>query len=149
MAHFLPLGGLAVKNSPSNSGHHLQCKRCGLYPWVWKIPWICSVAKFCPVLCSLMNCSMPGFSVFHYLPEFAQTHVHWATDAIQSSHPLSPPSLLLLPSILPSIRVFSNEHSGLIHFRIDWFGLLAVQGTLKSLHHICVCMYIAHIWTKL
>ena len=88
-----------------------------------------------------------------------------------SSHPLSPPSLLLLPSILPSIRVFSNEsvlcirwpkywsfsfsislsneHSGLIHFRIDWFGLLAVQGTLKSLHHICVCMYIAHIWTKL
>ena len=85
-------GGLAVKDSPSNSGHHLQCKRCGLYPWVWKIPWSCSVAKFCPTLCNLMNCSMPGFSVFHYLPEFAQTHVHWASDAMQPSHPLSSPS---------------------------------------------------------
>ena len=87
------------------------------------------------------------------LPEFAQTRVHWASDAIQPSHPLS--SLFLLPSVFLNIRVFSNEsvlcirwpkywsfsfsispsneYSGLISFRMDWFDLLAVQGTLKSL----------------
>ena len=100
---------------------------------------------------------VPGFPVFHYLLEFAQTHVHWVGDAIQPSHPLSP--LLLLLSIFLSIRVFSselalcirgpkywsfsfsispaNEYSGLISFGIDWFDLVAVQGTLKNLlqHH--------------
>ena len=104
-----------------------------------------------------MNCSMPGFPVLHYLPEFAQTHVHPVGDAIQPSHPLSP--LLLPTSIFPSLRVFSsesvlcvrwpkywsfnfsispsNEYSGLISFRMDWLDLLAVQGTLKILlqHH--------------
>ena len=49
----------------------------------------------------------PGFFVFHYLLEFAQTHVHWVGYAIQPSDPLGP--LLLLPSVCPSIRVFSNE----------------------------------------
>ena len=85
--------------------------------------------------------------------QFTQTHVHCISDAIQPSHPLSP--LLLLPSIFPSIRVFSSEsvlcirwpkywsfsfsispsseYSGLISFRIDWFDLLAVQWTFKSL----------------
>ena len=117
----------------------------------------CSVAKLYPTLCDHMNCSMPSFPVLHYLPEFAQTHVHWVGYAIQPSHPLSSPSP---PSLnLPSIRVFSNksalcfrwpkywsfsfttspsnEYSGLISFRMDYFGLLAVQGTLKSLlqHH--------------
>ena len=96
-------------------------------------------------------------SVHHQLPESTQTHVHRVGDAIQPSHPL--PSLLLLPPILPSIRVFSNEstlhirwskywsfsfnispsneHPGLISFRMDWLDLFAVQGTLKSLlpHH--------------
>ena len=103
-------------------------------------------------LCDPMDCSTPGFPVLHYLPEFAQTHVHWVGDAIQPSHPLSP--LLLLPSVFPILRVFSNElalcirwpkywsfsfsispsseYSGLISFKIDWFDLL-VQGTLKSL----------------
>ena len=104
-----------------------------------------------------MDCSTPGFPVYHQLLELAQTHVHQVSDAIQPSHPLS--SLLLLPSIFPSIRIFSsdsifclrvpkywsfsfsispsNEYSGLISFRIDWSDLLAVQGTLKSLlqHH--------------
>ena len=101
-----------------------------------------------------MDCSTPGFPVLYYLPEFPQTHVNRVTDAFQPSHPLSP--LLLLPSIFPSIRVFSsdsalrrwpkywnfsispsNEYSGLISFSIDWFAFLAVQGTLKSLlqHH--------------
>ena len=100
----------------------------------------CSVTKSCLTLCDPIDCSMPGFPVLHYLPEFAQTHVHWGSDAIQPSHPLSP--LLHLPSIFPSIRVFSdelaplirwpeywsfrfsispsNEYSGLISFRIDF-----------------------------
>ena len=114
----------------------------------------CSVAKSCPTLCDPMNCSMPGFPVFHYLHEFAQTHVHWAGDAIQPFLILYF-SFFLLTSIFPSIRVFSNKsvfrirwqkywslrfsinYSGMISFRMDWFHLLAVQGTLKSLlrHH--------------
>ena len=99
----------------------------------------------------------PGFPVFHYLPVFAQTHVHWVGDAIQPSHPLpshSPPALslsqhqglfqwLALCIRWPKYWSFSfsistsNEYSGLISFRIDCFDLLAVQGTLKSLlqHH--------------
>ena len=104
-----------------------------------------------------MNRSTPGLPVHHHLPEFTQTHVHWVRDAIRPSHPRSP--LLLLPSIPPSIKVFSNESTlhmrwpkywsfsfsiipskeipGLISFRMDWSDLLAVQGTLKSLlqHH--------------
>ena len=104
-----------------------------------------------------MDCSMPGFPVLHYLPEFAQTHVHWVSDAIQPSHPLlspSPPAFSLSQHrglfqwVGSSIRwpkywsfslsiSPSNECSGLISFRMDWLDLLAVQGTLKSLlqHH--------------
>ena len=64
----------------------------------------CSVIQLCPTLCNPMDFSMLGFPVLHYLLEFAQTHVHWVSDAIQlisSCHPL-----LLLPSVFPSIRVF-------------------------------------------
>ena len=116
-----------------------------------------SVTQSCLTLCDPMNCSTPGFSVHHYLLVLAQTHVHQVGDAIQPPHFLLP--LLLLPSILSTIKVYSNEsvlrirwpknwsfsfnispsieYSGLILFRIDWFDLLAVQGTLKSLvqHH--------------
>ena len=60
-----------------------------------------------------MDCSSPGLPVHHQLPEFTQTHVHWIGDAIQPSHPLSSPSPL--PSIFPSIRVFSNE--SVLHIR--------------------------------
>ena len=129
-------------------------------------PKTCSVAQSCPTLCSPVDCSMPGFPVLHPLPEFAQTHVHQVSDAIQPSRPLS--SLLLLPSIFPSIRVFSselslcirwpkdwsfsfsispaNEYSELISFRMDWFDLLAVQGTLKSLlqHHSTKASVLRH-----
>ena len=112
----------------------------------------CSAAKLCPTLCTLMDRSMPGVPVLHYLLVFAQTHVYWVGDPIQLSHPL-----LLLPSIFPSIRVFpsesalhikwpkswsfsftispSNEYLGLISFRADWFDHLSVQGTLKCLLH--------------
>ena len=55
-----------------------------------------SVTKLFLTLCDPMNCSTPGFPVLHYLPEFAQIHVHWVSDAIQLSHPLSPPSLFAL-----------------------------------------------------
>ena len=55
-------------------------------------PLCCSVAKSCPTLCDPMDCSMPGFPVFHHLPELAQTHVRLVSDAIQLSHPQSPPS---------------------------------------------------------
>ena len=116
-----------------------------------------SFAQSCRTLCDPMNCSTPGLLVHHQFPGLTQTHVHCVSDAIQPSHPLS--SLLLLPQIPPSIRVFpnestllmrwpkywsfsfsirpSNEHPGLIFFRMDWLDLLAVQGTLKSLlqHH--------------
>ena len=55
----------------------------------------CSVAKSCPILCHPMDCSMAGFPVLHYFPEFAQIHVHWVGDAIQSSHLLLPTSSAL------------------------------------------------------
>ena len=65
-----------------------------------------SVTEGCLTLCDPMNWSMPGLPVHHQFLEFTQ-NVHWVTDDIQPSHPLS--SLLLLPSIFPSIRVFPNE----------------------------------------
>ena len=65
----------------------------------------CSVAHSCSTLCNPKDCSMPGFPVLHYLPKSA--HIHWVNDDIQPSHPLSP--LLLMPSVFPSIRVFSCE----------------------------------------
>ena len=108
----------------------------------------------CPALCDPTDCNTPAFPVLHCLPECAQIHVHWISDAIQPSHPLFPPSPALSFSqhqglfqwVGPSIRwpkywnfsiSPSNEYSGLISFQIDWFSLLAVQGTLKSLlwHH--------------
>ena len=116
-----------------------------------------SVAQSCLTFCDPMDCSTPGVHVHHQLLKLVQTHVHRVSDAIQPSQPCCP--LLLLPSIFPSIRVFSNEsvlhirwpkywsfsfsispsneYSELISFRIDWFDPLAVQGTLKSLlqHH--------------
>ena len=117
-----------------------------------------SVAQSCLTLCNPMNHSTPGLPVHHQLPESTKTHVHWVSDAIQPSHPLSSPSP---PAFNPSRHrgifkwVISSHHvakvlelqlqhqsfqwifSGLISFRIDWFDLLAVQGTLKSLlqHH--------------
>ena len=100
---------------------------------------------------------MPGFPVHHQLPELAQTHVHRVSDAIQ--HLILCRPFLLLPSIFPSIRTFSNEsvlhirwskycsfsfsispsneYSALISFMMDWFDLLEIQGTLNNLlqHH--------------
>ena len=63
------------------------CRRTGLTE-----AFCCSVTKLCPTFCDAMVCSRPGSSVLHYLPEFAQTYVHWVNDAIKPAHPLSPPS---------------------------------------------------------
>ena len=112
-----------------------------------------SVTQSCLTLCDPMDCSTPGLPVHHQLLEHTQTHVHHVGDVNQPSHPLSSPSL---PAFNPSQQQgFSNEsdlhirwpkywsfsfsispsseYSGLISFRIDWFDLLAVQGTLESL----------------
>ena len=65
---------------------------------------VSSVVQLYLTLCNPMDCSMLGLPVHHQLPELTQTHVHWVSDAIQPSHPLSSP--LLPPSIFPSIRYF-------------------------------------------
>ena len=112
-----------------------------------------SVSKSCSTLCSPMDCSTPVFPVRYYLQKFAQIRGHCIADAIQSAHPLLPaspsdPNLsqhqgLSNESALhirwPSDWSFSfsisasSEYSGLTSFRMDWFDLLAIQGTLKSL----------------
>ena len=117
-----------------------------------------SVAQSCLTLCDPVDCSKPGLPVHHQLLEFTQTHVHWVGDALQLSHPLSSPSPAafnlsqhqdLFFSNEPALRIRwpkywnfsfsispSNENSGLISLRIDWFDL-AVWESLKSLlqHH--------------
>ena len=124
---------------------------------LFKICCSSSVTQSCPTLRHPMDCSTPGFAVHHQILELDQTHVLWVNDAIQTSRPLSSPSppafSLSQHQVLfqwvdsshqwPKYWSFSfsispsNEYSGLISFRLDWFDLLAVQGTLKSLlqHH--------------
>ena len=116
-----------------------------------------SVTQSCLTLCDPMDCSTPGPHVHHQFPEFTQIHVHWVGDEIQPSHPLSSPSPPtfnlsrhqgLFQWVSSSHQVAkvlefsfsispSNEYSRLFSFRMDWFDLLAGQGTLKSLfqHH--------------
>ena len=111
----------------------------------------CCCSKSYLILCDPMKCNTPGFPVLHYFPDFAQTHP--TESMMPSNHLILCRPLLLLPSVFPSIRIFSsesallikwpkywsfntsssNEYSGLISFRIDRFDLLAVQRTLKSL----------------
>ena len=151
---------------PQNLGTHLGSGRpgfesspsfyqlCEFYPslnlsshiWVFFSP-------LCLTLCDPMDCSTLGVPVFHYLPEFAQTLIHWVDDAFQLSNTWSPTSSpvldlfqhqvfsneLALPIRWPkywnlSFSISSsNEYSGLISFRINWFDLLAVQRILRSL----------------
>ena len=127
----------------------------GIHRWIifldrvnWIIFFFSSVSQSFPTLWDPMDTSTPGLSVHHQLLEFTQTHVYWVSDAIQPSHPLSSPSP---PAFnFYSIRVFSNEsalhirrpkywsfnfnispsneHPGLISFRMNWLDLLVVQG---------------------
>ena len=117
-----------------------------------------SVAQSCPTLCDPVDGSTPVLPIHHRLPELTQTHVHWVSDAIQPSHLLlspSPPAFNLSQhqglfkwdssshqvANVSDFTSFSispfNEYSRLTSFKMDWFDLLAVQGTLKSLlqHH--------------
>ena len=120
---------------------------------------VSSVAQSCPTLCKPMDCSTPGFPVHHQLMSIE--------SAMPSNH-LILCCPLLLPSVFPSIRIFSNEsvlrirwpkywsfsfsinpskeYSGLVSFRMDWLNLLAVQGTLKSLlqHHSSKASILQH-----
>ena len=111
----------------------------------------CLVSQSCPTLCNPMDCSTPAFLVFHYLSEFAQTHAHWISDAIQPSHPLSSPSppdfnlsqhqgLFQWVGSLHQVAKYwsfsfnissSNEYSGLISFRIDCLISLLSKGISK------------------
>ena len=158
------LRGLAASNS-SGLGRPLlgaqSCTRGGRFGTEakWKqAGFFSSVAQLCLTLYDPVDCSILGFPVHHQCLEPTQTHVHRGSDAIQPSHPLSspsPPALNLSQhqglfkwkdalcsrwpkywSLIISISP-SNKYSGLISFRMDWFDLLAVQGTLKSLlqHH--------------
>ena len=135
-------------------GHNLATKQqqCSLRTCC------CSVAQSCPSLCNLMNCSTPGFPVLHDFLDFAQTHV---TESVMPSNDLILcHSLLLLPSIFPSIRVFanesallirrpkywsfsfnispSNEHPGLISFGMDWLMSLQSKGLSRLFSNITV-----------
>ena len=123
-----------------------------------------SVAQSRLTLCHPMDCSTPGFPVRHQLPELLKFMSVEST--MPSNYLILCPHLLLLPSVFPSIRVFSNEsalcirwakywnfsispsneYSGLISFRINWFDLIAVLGTLKSLrqHHSAKALIIWH-----
>ena len=114
----------------------------------------CSVAKPCPALCDPTNRSTPDFLVLHHLPPSPSTLLKLMSleSMMPSNHRILCLPLLFLHSVFPSIRVFfnelalcirwpkywsfiissSNEYSGLISFRIDWFDLLAVQRSLKS-----------------
>ena len=126
-----------------------------------------SVAQSCPTLCDPMNRSTPGLPVHHQLLEFTQTHVR-VSDAIQPSHPLILLILLLLPPVRPRIRVFfnestlrmrwpkywsfsfsirpSNEHLGLISFRMDWLDLLVVQGSPCNIPNKLCIHYVYCSW---
>ena len=138
--------------------------RVGIYMYTYV--YISSVAQSCLTLCDPMNHSTQGLPVHHQLPEFTQTHVHWVSDT--SNYLILCHHLLLQHPIPLSIRVFSNEstlrmrwprywsfsfctspsneHSGLISFRMDWLDFLAVQGTLKSLlqHHSSKASILLH-----
>ena len=125
-----------------------------------------SVAQSCTTLCEPMNCSTPGLPVHHQLPESTQTHVSWVSNAIQPSHPMPSPSSIAFNLFqhhvffqwvssshqVAKVLEFqlqhqpSNEHPGLISFRMDWLDLLAVQGTLKSLlkHHSSKASILRH-----
>ena len=154
---------VAKSQTKSEAAYHTLCQG------QWHLNFesqCCSVAKSCLILCDPMDCSMLGSSVLYYLPQFAQIHVHRVGDDILPSHSLPPPSHF----------AFSlSQHQGLFQWvgslhqmdkvlepqlqhqsfqwvfrvdslRIDWFDLLAVQGTLKSLHqHFCRVIY-RNIW---
>ena len=141
---------------PSHLGNHRASSNSLCHPigshLLFIVPvQLSSVAQSCLTLCDPMNHNMPGLLVYHQLLESTQTRV--LESVMPSNHLILCPPLLLLPSIFPRIRVFSNEsalrmrwakywrfsfnispsheHPGLISFRMGWLDLLAVERTLK------------------
>ena len=131
-----------------------MCVYIYIYIYIYIYNQFSSVTQLCPTLCDPMNCSTPGLPVHHQLQSLSK--LMSIESVMTSNHLILCRPLLLLPSTFPSIRLFSNESvlhikwpsigasasgssgcSGIISFRIDWFDLLAIQGTLKSLlqHH--------------
>ena len=145
---------MKVKDESEKGGLKLNIQKTKIRASHHITSWQSVQSLSCDRLCNPVNCSTPGLLVHH--PEFTQTHFHWVADAIQPFF-VSPFSSCLRS--FPGIRVFSNEsvlhirwpkywsfsvtisssseYSGLISLRMDWFDLLAVCGTLKSLlqHH--------------
>ena len=155
---------LSRAKKTENRVRGIYMTKMGLWEWLTADVTVVVWLLRCVRVCYPMDCSTPGFPVLYQLPKLAQTHVHWVGDAIQPSHPLL--TLLFLPSVFPSIRVFSseftlhirwpknrsfnispsNEYLELILFKIDCFDLLTVQGTLKSLlqHHSLKASILRH-----
>ena len=161
----LPLGQIASyqvflggrQTLPIPSVHALQLWRRGTgLRLIHVLQWFVVLLLSCLWLfANPVNCSTPGFPVYHQLPSLLK--LLSIESVMPSNHLIFCRPLLLLPSALPSIRVFSSksfirsrwpkywsfsfsispssEHSRLISFRIDWFGFLAVQGTHKHLLH--------------
>ena len=101
-----PLFNLPLGSTPIYY-HETQRKKTWLERlWTPRSVQFSSVAQSCPTLCDPMNCSTPDLPVHHQLLEFTQTHVHWVSDAIQPSHPLSSPSP-------PALSL--SQHQGLLH----------------------------------
>ena len=147
-----------LPQTPQNSVFHCFCLEVETLNILLYLPFLVifdSVSEFSRsvvlTLCDPMNCSTPGLPVHHQLPLLTLMPIE---SVMPSSHLILCRPLLLLPPISPRIRVFSNEstlhmrwlrwsfsfnispsneHPGLIYFRVDWLDLLAVQGTLKSL----------------
>ena len=113
----LPTEGtpLSLQHFNQRHGHHHPSIRCSAIVWAMlggqgrqgTTFLCCSVTQSCPTLYDPMNCSTPGFPVLHYVPDSAQTHVHWVSDAIQPFHPLSPPSS-------PALNL--SQHQGLLQW---------------------------------
>ena len=164
----LPLLDFALLDFSNGTFFQHKLKICSKPAWSKSISAFCCclVAQSCLTLCDPMDCSMPGFPVLQHLPELAQTHVHWVSDVIQPSHPLlstSPPAFNLSQhqSLFQWVS-YSHQDVKLLElqpqhqslqwifriksFRIDWFGLLAVEGTLKSLlqHHSSKAAILQH-----
>ena len=106
-------------------GFHKHSKGCKSGPVQFS-----SVAQSCPTLCDPMDCSTPSFPVHYQLPELAQTHVHWVSDAIQPLILCGP--FLLLPSIFSSVRVFSKESVLHIRWLKYWSFSFSISPSSKS-----------------
>ena len=110
---------LDVKSPKSLTRLKLRCQQnCIYFRSSKRECCCCSVTKSCPTLCDPMDCSILGFPVLQYLPEFAQTRVCWVSDAIQPSQSL--PSSSAFASILPSIQVLSNKSALCIRWPEFW-----------------------------